>query len=515
MSSVTKPTNIKTPSELHGTIETISSLLLTIIVPLTLAAQIGSAIISPLWLDEFATWWATRGPLADAMFNTAPYKPHPLFYGSVWVTTRLFGDGILALRLTAITSLVIFVLVAVRHFKQLYGLSSAAIGLALSLTPLLTSRVDARPYSMGMLLALCTLIYASRGLRMRDVAAAFAFCSLTFLTHQSLLPVFSIPILFYLCETGRNARKAVKAILVFALASLMFLACCSFLIPGMASVDSSSDVFYFADPSFVEFLVTGRLPLTLAWALSLTMLVALARQITVGPRTIIRDIISSVHFRVGLAIIITPFLMMLILSAKTGAPLFVDRYGLISLLGLLMILGQVFKAIQSATALVFIAAIPAIAAIWHFTTGAITAGDGVSFPNPLNEQLIASSNPQSLIIVETAHAQALSPEYNSTSRASSAWTSPIDYHVRNRGNFTSLPLVRGALSPSTLNEYQLPWKRFDLSAYDVIQVAQSNFRYPPAERVASDLVQRLVDLSFVPQKTYVGPEMTTTIFTKP
>jgi hypothetical protein len=515
VSPVKKTTSIQKASDLYGIIETTSSLLLIIIVPLTLAAQIGSAINSPLWLDEFATWWATRDSLADAMFNTAPYNPHPLFYGSVWVATRLFGDGTLALRLSAITSLVMFVLVAVRHFKQRYGLSPTTIGLALTLTPLLTSRVDARPYSMGMLLALCSLIYASRGLCIRDVAVAFAFCCFTFLTHQSFIPVFSIPIIFYLCEFGRSTRKAVSAILIFSLSSLTFVACCSFLISGMASVNSSSEVFYFAAPSFVEFLVTGRLPLTLAWVLSLTMLIALTRQVTVGPRTIIRDIISSVHFRVGLAIMITPFLMMLILSAKAGAPLFVDRYGLISLLGLLMIIAKAFKAIKFATALIFIAAIPAIASIRQVTAGAISPGYCASLPNPLNEQLIAPRNQQSLIIFETSHAQALYPEYNSTPRASSAWTSPVDYCVRNRTHVTTLPLVRGALSPSTPNEYELPWKRFDLSAYDVIQVTNSNFRYPPAEHVASDLVQRLVELSFVPQKTKVGPDVTTTIFTKP
>jgi hypothetical protein len=212
---------------------------------------------------------------------------------------------------------------------------------------------------------------------------------------------------------------------------------------------------------------------------------------------------------------ITPFLMMLILSAKAGAPLFVDRYGLISLLGLLMIIAKAFKAIKFATALIFIAAIPAIASIRQVTAGAISPGYCASLPNPLNEQLIAPRNQQSLIIFETSHAQALYPEYNSTPRASSAWTSPVDYCVRNRTHVTTLPLVRGALSPSTPNEYELPWKRFDLSAYDVIQVTNSNFRYPPAEHVASDLVQRLVELSFVPQKTKVGPDVTTTIFTKP
>jgi mannosyltransferase len=109
-------------------------------------------ISSSLWLDETATWWITRDGFADVAKRALSWSGvSPLYFWTVWLSTRLFGHGEVALRLPSVISMVMAIYFLYRIAERIYDRASAGVTALVFLCIAAFYAVDARPYGLAML----------------------------------------------------------------------------------------------------------------------------------------------------------------------------------------------------------------------------------------------------------------------------------------------------------------------------------------------------------------------------
>ncbi|MFN4895942.1 MAG: hypothetical protein ACK5GN_01560 [Pseudomonadota bacterium] len=500
----------------HFPIQTCGRILLGLVTALMIAAHMCSNFFSPPWLDEYATWWVTRGSFLDAVISTSPYSPHPLFYGSVWGVVRVFGVSPFALRLVSAASTCLTIVLVYHYCKKQLRLDALTIGAILALLPFLITKVDARPYSMGLLFGFCSMLYAWRGLDRKNFALAYLFCCLAFITHQSFITTFCIPISIYLFDTSKSLRTRFTAIFAFALLSALFAQLISMLWSRMASVEASREVFYYTHASLISYLLYSPLPSIVIMGIGCALLSSVIDMIAVGPKGILREITRLKGVRAGVLIMTGTVTVVLLLSMLAGASLLFDRYLLVVVLGALMIISSVVAQLQSQVSRLSFVMISLVLSFYLLLLNKQslpkTPISETVLKSLLNEPQPAKSQGRRLLIVESSHASALNPENNKNPRYSSAWTSQVEYYLRQKEDAVVLPLVHGAISPLRSSDYTLPWGSFDLLSFEVIEVFTPEFRYPPAAGVASALHSRLIELSFTVKERMSESGLSKTVF---
>jgi mannosyltransferase len=125
--------------------------LIAIGLPVVILLWVGT-ISSSLWLDETGTWWITRDGFAAATERAMSWTgPSPLYYWTVWLSTRLFGHGEVALRLPSVVAMAVATYFLYRIAERIYDRATAGITALIFLCISAFYAVDARPYALPML----------------------------------------------------------------------------------------------------------------------------------------------------------------------------------------------------------------------------------------------------------------------------------------------------------------------------------------------------------------------------
>jgi hypothetical protein len=461
-------------------------------------------------LDEFATWWITRGSLKDALFNTSPFNPHLVFYGLVWAITTVCGDGVLALRLLSYLSFVLFVSLAYLFLNKRYGLGALQVCAILAFFPPEFPPLLARPYMLGLVFCLAAWIFASRELRLLNFAGAFICCCLAFLTHQSFVSAFYCPLALWVFSSHIQRARKFTALCSFCCASGLFILLTRVLLPSVVTLHDTKIQFYFTHSTW-SFLVASLDSGGILWQIAYITLALILLQRLTGQRHLVAQALRATDVRAGGMVVALAVLTPMLLSEFAGASLLISRYILTASIGVLGILGCIFGLSSRRAAVVAVLTISALINC--------SLVDSAMFSSNVNVVAATASveltrGSKRLIIVETAHAQAFFREWNQTPRLSSAWTSPVAYYERSDEHATIVPLVEQPLQSESSTLYELPWGSFDLRETDIVELHQSFYGFPPARIATIALEDKLAQLSFQAISYHEDLENRKTIFAR-
>ena len=338
-----------------------------------LAAAVWPKITAGFWTDEAGTWWIVRDGFGDAVARAEWWSAtSPFYYSLLWAWSRLFGLGEVSLRLPSL----------------LCGLASAALlhrlarfwfdaeGAWLAVVFFLMSRfvafavVDARPYSLGLMLLLAAwvslLSWLEDGRRRHGVL--FVLCAAGAVWAHYMLALGLLPLAWYLRPLGW--RRALAALLGGAL----------LLLPRawqVAEVAGRRGQLSFARPAGALDLAIALFPLELAALAVLGALVATFATVR-RPRGAPRDFLPCRPRRslapVALLAALPP-LTLFLLSRFGGAQFFVYRYMIAREIGLALaaawlVSGLTRRGLRAATAVA-----AALLAFALFLSGSSHAND--------------------------------------------------------------------------------------------------------------------------------------------
>jgi hypothetical protein len=479
--------------------------LILVVVGLLLFAQFERWIYAPLMLDEFATWWITRTTLSNALWNTAPYNPHPLFYALEWFSTSIGGESALSLRFVSFASFALFGVLLYRYVKAQHGQGLLEAGVILVCIPNLVHALNARPYMLGLVFCLYAVIRASAEFSRPNFCAAFLSCILAFLTHQSFISAFFIPPSFYIFDSRRRLPSRALLVAWFFLCSVIFFLAIAVLFPSLITLQQSQVQFYFA-LTLASFIQSAP---TFSGLLLELLVVALALRVFSG-KYLAKEILQTPGTRAGLMITAVPVLVTAVLSALAGTPLFVERYLLVTIVGGMVVLSGILRCSRSPYVLTSLLIFPTTVALRTLSVEKPTS----DWASVVTHQHAASSRTSKLVIVETPHAQALLPEWNETARLSSAWTCPVTYYLPLSKPSLVVPLVEQPSGTFQDSTYRLPWLTLDLASFHVVELYRTSVRYPPALNLASSLENELLRLSFKPLVNYRSADVEKVVFGK-
>jgi 4-amino-4-deoxy-L-arabinose transferase-like glycosyltransferase len=125
--------------------------LIAIGLPMVIQLWVGM-LSSSLWLDETASWWITRDGFVEATERALSWSGvSPLYFWTVWLSTRLFGHGEVALRLPSIIAMAAATYFLYRVAERIYDRATAGIVALIFICISAFYAVDARPYALAML----------------------------------------------------------------------------------------------------------------------------------------------------------------------------------------------------------------------------------------------------------------------------------------------------------------------------------------------------------------------------
>lgn len=188
------PADVAVDAALGGALVLVTSLVVATAVaapfPFTLAAEdagdgprlvgpslvvlIGAAVLlrlaslRPLWLDEATTARLAEEPYRSMFSGSLTADAHPPLHTALtWATTRILGDGALALRLPSLVAGVLLVVVLYATGNELYGRRTGLVAAALgAFAPaLIWFSTEARPTALTALLAAGALLAVVRAIR--------------------------------------------------------------------------------------------------------------------------------------------------------------------------------------------------------------------------------------------------------------------------------------------------------------------------------------------------------------
>jgi len=163
---------------------------------------------SSFWLDELVTAFVVKHP-GHASFAVAPQVPQSIYYWLPRAMLTLFGQSEVSFRIPSLLAMGITLwlvsLLAARLIHPAAGWF--AVFAALSLRGIHYNAVDARPYALGMMMAVASLYFLVRWLdsaRWTDAALFVVAAALVWRVHLIYWPYYAVPAIYATAELAKN-----------------------------------------------------------------------------------------------------------------------------------------------------------------------------------------------------------------------------------------------------------------------------------------------------------------------
>jgi hypothetical protein len=335
------------------------------------------AIHAPLWLDETISYWQIHAGFGQISSRQG------LSFGAysyvLWFATKIFGTSEIALRIPEILAMLGAVYLLYRAARDLFDQDVAFIAAVLfCLHPLVVfASIDVRPYAFGALAINAAILCLTR-LRNNHsnwLAALFGVCSACIVYFQFLFVVMlpALAIGFFLLKTGDRKtlwRQCGVALTAFVLAFLP-------VIPGLQYMFHTSGNHVFDDAPKLSDLAQTVAPWRLLFTfMGAALIAAVTRRLELPTHSGRRILLCA-----SLGLI--PILILYGVSAETSIHVFVPRYRLVAVPGL-MLCWAMFVSLINSRAIRMLFCIVLVAAVaYHCYTDPLSKLHGISFKDAL------------------------------------------------------------------------------------------------------------------------------------
>lgn len=292
------------------------------------------ALRSPLWLDETGSFWQISAGFSAIWTRIlhVPLPPSPVYIYTLWLSTKIFGNSELVLRIPSIIAMLGAVYLLFRAAREMFDLEFAILTVIIfCFNPIVVyASIDVRPYAFAVLATNATIFILVRLRRDNSnrMAALLGLSAATAIWCHFLFIVLLPPIIlcFFIVKRFHHKtfwRQFGVALVVFALAFLP-------VIPGMLSLFRTSHTHVFEPAPDLMTLFIVLLP-----ALPLLSFICAGLIYTLAPWR--RD--SPIRFQGWRAVFclflaLIPVLILYGVSAGTSIHLFVLRHELCAVPGI-------------------------------------------------------------------------------------------------------------------------------------------------------------------------------------
>lgn len=211
------------------------------------------------WLDETISAWIVQGSPEDVVRRSMAYQGQsPFYYLLLWATGSVLGTGEAALRSLSFACCALSLAAVFRIAHSLSGQRTAgfvAVGALLCINTFQDALLSARPYALGFLGAMLSVLYAHRLLAAytrRDVILFMLSCLLTFYAHYLFSVIFAAHLWHFSRQRGFLRRMA-GWLLAGGVAAVLAL-------PQLAALFSRRDALMFAQRPDAAALLNGSVP---------------------------------------------------------------------------------------------------------------------------------------------------------------------------------------------------------------------------------------------------------------
>lgn len=230
---------------------------------LTLALLLLFAVRAPwtasFWLDETISAWIVRGGVSDVVRLSTEFQGQsPLYYVLLWASGLVLGHTEIALRALSVVcgalSLAVLFRIVVRLTDQRVA-GFAAVALLLCANVFQDAVLSARPYALGLLAALLSLLYVRRlteSFSWREAVLFSVSCCAAFYAHY-LFAAICIAHGWHILRTPGLFRRMAGWILLSLVAVLPAA-------PQLASLFTRREGLSFAPPLGIKSVFEGAVP---------------------------------------------------------------------------------------------------------------------------------------------------------------------------------------------------------------------------------------------------------------
>lgn len=344
--------------------QTISSLVPRGLYTLAIAISVSLwflAIRAPLWLDETLSFFIVKHRFAD-IFSRQGWPGVPAYPYLLWLWMRVAGTGAVALRMSSVLAMLAAVYLLYRSASELFDEQIGCIAAVLfCLHPIVNpAAIDLRPYAFAALAITASIFFLIR-LRQNDslwLAAMFGFSVATIVYFQFLfvviVPAFAV---CFLALPGKDRKTLWRQ---FGVALVVFTVAFLPVLPGLQYLFHTSGMHVFSPPPRLSELaqVMGQTRPTIL--LLVTLLIAAATR-----RLDLRSPLRGWTLLTCLSLSLIPLLLLFGISAATSIHVFVARYRLIAVPGVVLCWACVTSRIASRTLRLVFCLSVAVAVAWH------------------------------------------------------------------------------------------------------------------------------------------------------
>ena len=211
------------------------------------------------WLDETISAWIVQGSFDDVVRRSMVYQGQsPFYYLLLLATGSILGTGEAALRSLSVACCALSLVAVFRLAHALSGQRLAgfvAVGALLCINTFQDALLSARPYALGFLGAMLSVLYAHRLLAAytrRDAIAFILSCLLTFYAHYLFSVIFAAHLWHFARQRDLLRRKA-GWLLAGGVAAVP-------AVPQLAALFSRRDALMFAQRPDAAALLNGSVP---------------------------------------------------------------------------------------------------------------------------------------------------------------------------------------------------------------------------------------------------------------
>jgi hypothetical protein len=299
---------------------------------------------SPLWLDETVSYWEISGGFAQIWRRSIEGLSFPAYSYLLWAIREMFGSREVVLRIPSVLAMLASVFVLYRIARQFFDEDIALLVCILFCLhkDVAFAAIDVRPYAFAVLatnLAIYTLIGWVREPKTSHSILLGALCGFIFYfqyLYAVILPAF---LAYYLLLKGRSIGKELKQILLvaasFAVVSLP-------VIPRLLYIISRRNTYSFAVPPTRTQFLFAFLPTAapFVWVAAVVAAIGLSK-------LYLRHLQIRQPFLLPLLLAVIPTALLYGISVNTPIRIFLDRYWLVGVMGMVLLWGVLVAVVSS------------------------------------------------------------------------------------------------------------------------------------------------------------------------
>ena len=304
---------------------------------------------SPLWLDETVSYWEINGGLGQIWSRSIAGLSFPPYFYVLWTMRELFGSREVVLRIPSVLAMLAAVYVLYCIAREFVDQDVAFIVCILFCLhkDVAFAAIDVRPYSFAVLAANLAIYALIVWLRKSDTVHSLllgAFCGLIFYFHYLYAVILPAFLICHLLARGRSLKADLRQIGVVLAA---FLAVFAPVLPRLLYILTRRNSYSFADPPTLRDLALAFAPTAFLFHTILLFAVLAALLLTLA-YSLFRawEEKSTFTLLCAATLAIVPTFILFAVSVSTPMRVFVDRYCLVGVAGVVLLWGFLIGLIR-------------------------------------------------------------------------------------------------------------------------------------------------------------------------